>query len=321
MVALPETRSPTLDAIEAAVETAEARDFDSVIRASSIGNPCDRHLWYRFRWAHEPEYFDGRKLRLFHTGHVEEDRMVAWLRMAGATVEAVDPETGGQWEVIALNGHFAGHLDGIVTGLIEAPKTPHLLECKTHNAKSFAQLVRHGVAVSKPEHVAQCQVYMHLKGLTRAFYLAKNKDDDTLYAERIEYDAAHGSAIMARSERIRDGHSAPARVSDDPEYYLCRAFDCPSYGICHGDGFALRNCRTCLHSAPGPAGSWHCHRHERDLGHEDQKAGCPNHLWLPALVPGEQVDADVAGETVTYRLTDGSTFEDGAVRTHERAVP
>ena len=83
MVALPQTVSPTIAAIEAAVEAAEPRDFDAVIRASSIGHPCDRHLWYRFRWAHMPEQFDGRKLRLFHTGHAEEARMIAWLRMAG----------------------------------------------------------------------------------------------------------------------------------------------------------------------------------------------------------------------------------------------
>ncbi len=316
MVALPTTGSPTVAAIDAAVEAAEERDFDHVVRGSSIGHPCERHLWYRFRWAHLPETFDGRKLRLFHTGHHEEARMVAWLRMAGVTVEAVDPATGDQWEVVALEGHFKGHLDGIVTGIIEAPKTPHLLECKTHNAKSFAQLVKHGVAVSKPEHVAQMQVYMHLKGLTRAFYLAKNKDTDELYAERIHYDPAQALALMAKAERIRNAHEAPARISDDSSYYLCQAFDCASYGICHGAQFALRNCRTCLHASPECEGDgqWHCARHDRELTTDEQRSGCPHHLYLPSLVPGEQTDADERAETVTYRMADGSTWADGAHR-------
>lgn len=314
MAALPSTISPTIAAIEAAVVAAEDRDFDHVIRGSSIGHPCERHLWYRWRWAHHPEEFDGRKLRLFHTGHAEEARMVAWLRLAGVEVQAFDPETGQQWEVVALDGHFAGHLDGIATGILEAPKTPHLLECKTHNAKSFAQLVKHGVAVSKPEHVAQMQVYMHLKGLTRAFYLAKHKDTDELYAERVHYDAAQAGALMAKAERIKEASTAPARVSDDPDYFLCRAFDCPSYRICHGGQRALRNCRTCLHSEPISHGNWFCHRHKTALTKDTQRAGCANHLYLPALVPGEQIDADETRETVTYRMPDGRAWVDGAHR-------
>lgn len=318
MVALPQAVSPTIAAIEAAVEAAEVRDFDHVIRGSSIGHPCERHLWYRFRWAHHPEAFDGRKLRLFHTGHAEEARMIAWLRLTGADVQAVDPETGEQWEVVALDGHFKGHLDGIVTGIVEAPVTPHLLECKTHNEKSFAQLKRHGVAIAKTEHVAQMQVYMHLRGLTRAFYLAKHKDSDELYAERVRYDAAQAGALMAKAQRIRDAEKTPARVSDDPAYFLCQAFGCPSYPICHGTDFALRNCRTCLHARPINNGQWYCDRHERELPIEDQRAGCPNHLYLPSLVPGEQIDADETAETVTYTLHDGREWVDGHSR-HEAA--
>jgi hypothetical protein len=302
---------PTVDRIDAAVAAAESRSFDYVVRGSSIGHACDRHLWYRFRWAHEPEQFDGRKLRLFHTGHVEEARMVAWLRLAGVTVQDVDPQTGAQWEVVELDGHFKGHTDGIVEGLLEAPKTPHLLECKTHNTKSFLQLKQHGVAVSKPEHVAQMQSYMHLLGLTRAFYLAKNKETDELYSERIEYDPAHGAALIARAARIKDSSEPLARVSDDPNYFLCKSFGCPSYQQCHAGAFALRNCRTCLHSTPVAEGRWHCDRHDRVLSYADQVQGCPNHLYLPGLVPGRADDADEEAETVTYILADGCLWVDG----------
>jgi hypothetical protein len=313
MVALTIPR-PTIEAIDNAVAANEPRSFDLVVRGSSMGHPCDRHLWYRFRWAHDPEQFDGRKLRLFHTGHVEEARMVAWLRLAGVTVQDVDPATGEQWEVVALDGHFKGHLDGIVQGVLEAPATPHLLECKTHNTKSFEQLRRHGVAVSKPEHVAQMQSYMHLMGLTRAFYLAKCKDTDELWSERIEYDPAHAIALMARAARVRDSSEPLPRISDDPEYFQCRSFNCPSYQQCHGGAFALRNCRTCLRSTPVLDGQWHCARHDQILSVQDQTLGCPNHLYLPGLVPGEQVDADEQAETVSYRMPDQSLWVDGEGR-------
>lgn len=310
MVALPTTISPTIAAIDKAVAANEHRDFDVVIRGSAIGHSCERHLFYRFRWAHQPDQFDGRMLRLFETGNVEEGRLIAYLRLIGIDVQDRDPASGEQWEVVALDGHFAGHLDGIATGIVEAPATPHLLECKTHNAKSFGQLVKHGVQVSKPEHVAQMQVYMGLQSLSRAFYLAKNKDTDELYAERVKYDPAHFSALMAKAERVRDANAAPAKVAEHADFYTCRF--CSSAPICHTGQFALRNCRTCLHSCPGSAGAWHCARHDKVLSLDDQRCGCPNHLYLPSLVPGEQIDADERSETVTYQLGEGSVWVDGS---------
>lgn len=313
MVALPETISPTVAAIDAWHEGRQEAKNWPFIRGSQIGHPCERHLFYLFRWAHAAETFSGRMLRLFQTGHREEARMIVDLINAGVSVQDRDPETRQQWEVTALDGHFAGHLDGIVTGIKEAPATPHLLECKTHSAKSFAQLKKMGVAAAKPEHVAQMMVYCHLKGLTRAFYLAKNKDTDEYYAERVHYDAAHGAALLAKAERVRNASEAPARVSDDPDYFLCKAFGCSSYAVCHGSAFASRNCRTCLHSTWADQGTWFCTRHNRGLTRDDERVGCPNHLYLPTLVPGEQIDTDEAAETVTYELAGGEIWIDGKI--------
>lgn len=314
MVALPQITSPTIEAIDAWHADQQDASHYPYIRGSQIGHACERHLWYLYRWACPPQRFDGRMIRLFETGHRDESRMIRDLQNAGIAVQTSEPGKPGQIEVEAVDGHFRGHLDGIATGIKEAPKTPHLLECKTHNAKSFAQLVKAGVAVAKPEHVAQMQVYMHLRGLTRAFYLAKCKDDERLYAERIHYDPAHGAALIAKAERIKAANSAPERVSENPGYFLCHAFNCASYSVCHGSAFALRNCRTCLHSDPVEGGKWRCARHQHELSRADQEQGCPNHLYLPSLVPGEQIDADERVETVTYQLRDGSTWIDGAHR-------
>ncbi|MBP0440662.1 oxidoreductase [Tianweitania sediminis] len=311
MVAMPELPSPTIAAIDAWHERKQEIRHYPFIRGSAIGHQCERALFYRFRWAHQPETFTGRMLRLFQTGHRDEARMVMDLRNAGIQVQDRDPKTRDQWEVEACDGHFQGHLDGIVEGLLEAPKTPHLLECKTHNAKSFAQLKSMGVEAAKPDHMAQMQVYMHLQGLTRAFYLAKSKDTDEYWSERIHYDPIHGAALVAKAERVRAAKEAPARVSDDPEYFLCKAFNCSSYQVCHGGAFALRNCRTCLWSEPIENANWFCHRHKRALLREEQAGGCPNHLYIPSLVPGEQIDADEQSETVTYTMRDGSQWQDG----------
>ena len=303
-------RMLTIEAIEAAVEARESqeRDFDRVIRGHSIGKLCERYGWYKFRWVAPPEAFEGRMLRLFGTGHVEETRMIEWLRMAGC--EVMDrTDDGGQIRVEALDGHLAGHLDGIVTGLKEALKTPHLLECKTHNAKSFAQLVKFGVKISKPEHVAQMQLYMGLRGLSRGFYMAKNKDSDELYSERIEFDAAHFTALMAKAERILESDKPLDKISDDPGNFQCRF--CHLADVCHNEAQPLSNCRTCIHSAPRPGGVWYCERHEIELSHDAQKEGCALHRYLPSLVHGELISVDAEAETMTYRMHNGEEWVDG----------
>ena len=314
MVALPEQikPSPTIDAIEAAVVAGEkAHPARGYIGGSAIGNPCERALWYDFRFAFPKEAFSGRMLRLFGHGHVEEDRMVKWLRDAGLTV-TVEGEPGEQIAVKAVDGHFGGHLDGEVEGVLEAPKTKHVLECKTHNSKSFAQLQKHGVAVAKPVHVAQMQVYMHLRGVTRALYMAENKDNSELYIERVEYDAAHAIALLVKAERIKDATAAPARINEDPTSFSCRF--CGKKEGCHNKVAAQRGCRTCIHAAPYPGGVWHCGRWLVDLTIEEQHAGCEWHLYLPSLVGGEQTDVDEKAETVTYLMDDGSDWTDGADR-------
>lgn len=145
MVDLPEPPTPTLSAIYASYEARQGDGFRDHLGASLIGKSCARALWYDFRWA-TPARHTGRILRLFETGQLEEARLVRDLRATGATVLEVDPETGRQFRVEAHGGHFGGSLDAVALGPLEAPKTWHVVEFKTHSAKSFAELVAKGVA-------------------------------------------------------------------------------------------------------------------------------------------------------------------------------
>lgn len=77
-----------------------------------------------------------------------------------------------------------------------------MLEFKTHAAKSFVDLVAKGVQRSKPQHYAQMQIYMRLTGMTRAMYLAVNKDNDDLYVERVEVDGDFADRLLAKAGRI-----------------------------------------------------------------------------------------------------------------------
>lgn len=252
--------------------------------ASIIGRECKRALWYAFRWAAK-EKFEGRMLRLFETGHREEARMVDNLRSIGATVYDVDPSTGQQFGFADHGGHMRGHMDGCAQGLPTGGQQWHVLEFKTHNSKSFAGLKKQGVAKAKPEHYAQMMWYMGQSGMTRALYLAVNKDTDDLYAERIEFDPVAFGAIQAKAESIIFAAEPPAKLSEDPKFYLCNF--CAYKGVCHGGQTPPPSCRTCVHATPERDGDgrWSCAKHSTaEIPIHIQRKGCENHLPLPFLL-------------------------------------
>jgi hypothetical protein len=306
MAELPAPPTPTLSAIYAAYEAEQGDGFRDHLGASLIGKTCTRALWYDFRWVTASRH-PGRLLRLFETGQLEEARLVRNLRATGATVLEVDPETGRQFRVEAHGGHFGGSLDGVAIGLLEAPKTWHVLEFKTHSVKSFADLVAKGVVASKPQHAAQMQVYMHLTGITRALYVAVCKDTDALHIERVEADKAFAERLLEKAGRIIFAQRPPPRLSDDPAWYECRM--CAHHVVCHGGGAAAVNCRTCLHATP-LEGGWHCARHDRMQGSQEQRGACERHLFIPDLVPGEVTDA--GDDHVAYRMKDGAIWVNDA---------
>jgi hypothetical protein len=250
--------------------------------ASIIGHECERYLWYNFRQCIKPE-FDGRLYRLFDRGDVEEARMSKDLRNIGCTMHEVDPDTGEQFAVSAFGGHFSGHTDGAVLGVPEAPKTWHVPEFKTHNAKSFAKLEKEGVKNSKPMHYAQMMVYMGLTGMIRALYLACNKDTDALYSERIRYNSTEFQNLMDKAERIIFAQDPPERAFPRPDCWGCKF--CDAKALCWPTDNKVNlpwvSERMCIHATPERDGTW---SHANDC-----KDG---HILMPCFIHfAEPVDA------------------------------
>lgn len=323
MVALPRVESHTLGAIyKVYADAAQEDQFESI--GLSIGDltekDCERAAWLLFRWASEPEAKDGKKARLLDTAKLDQSRLIGDLYRAGIQVS----ETGKR--VTALGGHLRGRPQGNAVGVPEAPKAAHVILCTTKNEKAFKQIavgvtsrkdgsVSRGVQEQSPSLYAKAQIFMHLQNIERCLFVLENRGTSELHVERLKYDATLAMQLMARAERIISANRAPAKISEDATKYPC--VFCPPQSVCHGQAFGRNNCRTCIHSTPqintGTEAIWFCERFSKELSVEDQKAGCPAHLYLPDLVPGEQIDA--GDDWVSYKMADGSTWRDGVAET------
>lgn len=317
MAALPPLNNSRLADMVYAARAAEANEWDGLgFSPSSLDSACDKFLWFSLRWAFPKEKIPGQRHLVFDDGHYYEAKMVADLRRAGLVVHEVDPDTGKQWLVRALGDHVRGKMDGIIeSGVPEAPGKVHIFEAKSHGGDkeySWKSIKKAGnLKDGYFPHWVQCQVYMHIRGVDRCLYGGVRKSTAEYHFERIRYDNEFCVRLFARLERILRTPEPPAgicRNKDDFAGKWCRA-----RALCFENSFPRIHCRSCVHSTPEMTGNaaWSCARHVKPLSPDEQRAGCVNHLTIPALVPGELLDVDEAREEISYRLHDGRLWTDG----------
>ena len=325
MAAIPVTGDPTLEAVDRALEARSAAEPQrGYLGMSSIGDECSRKLWYNFHMC-------GRKnaescmIRIWDGGHRGEDLMSERLRMVdGIYLETIDPRTGGQFEVRDIGGHFSGHCDGIINGILKAPKTQHIWEHKEVEESSFAKLNKLKIEVGEanalkewhPIYYAQAVLYMHYFGITRHYLTVTTPGGRDYTSCRTHADSYEAKKLIKKAERIISAPSPLDRLSDNPSWYECKWCDYLEH--CHYGKVSVVNCRTCLHSTPiidGKSATWECQKYGAEISIEtlDSSADCPSHLFIPALIPGSTPqDADEDESWIEYKTDDGTTFRNGA---------
>ena len=193
---------PTLDAADRALEKREnGRSGRTYLGMSMIGG-CERKSYYHFYHAGSEEFGAGT-----------EDLVVERLRMVdGLTVIANDPHTNRQIEVVDFDGHFAGHLDGEILGLKQAPKTWHVLEVKCVGEKNFAKFKKIKQKLGEKNtlrewnetYYAQHQLYMLYTGRSRGYTVVASAGGRDWDAVRTELDAEQAEFYARRgSTRLR----------------------------------------------------------------------------------------------------------------------
>lgn len=285
----------------------EEESFRTHLGASLIGRNCAREIWYGFHWASKTEH-EGRMLRLFNRGHLEEGRFIALLLTAGYEVYQQDAQ-GKQYRISEYGGHFGGSGDGVVIGCPDLPSgSAALSEFKTHNDKSFIKLaganwkkyVEHildqskpkavfegeGVRTAKYEHWMQMQMYMRKMGLAVGLYFATNKNDDSIYVEVVNLESETADTAITRAGMLISTQQAPPMINKSVSWYGCNF--CDHKPVCKLGKPPEINCRTCHYSEPNmETGEWACTNSLRKenpwLSKAVQLKGCAMYVKNPTM--------------------------------------
>lgn len=308
-------RCPTVEAADRALEGRQNDRPRPYLGMSALGDECTRKLWLQFRWVAKVRS-DAASLKRFADGHIGEEVQAERLRLVpGVSLYTHDTETGNQFGFEDLDGHLRGHMDGAIIGLLQAPKTWHCWEHKQTSEKKQADLQKlidklgekNALAAWNATYYAQALLYMQYSGMDRHYMTVASAGGRNTIALRTEADPQAAAALVEKARSVIFSSTPPARISNTPDFYLCRSF-CSFVGQCFGTDAPERNCRSCMHSTPTVQGMWLCEKHGNTLDLDEQRRGCPDQRLLPALVPGEQIDA--TEDTVTYRMPDGSEWVD-----------
>lgn len=235
MAIIPTLGDPTLDAIRRIYEQ-RPNDKRDYIGASSIGDPCARKLWYRFKGYHAKPFDSATQFR-FEDGHRTEELMIARLRMVEGVKIWNRQEDGNQIGFSLFDGKFKGHVDGIIKGLWQSPKTPHVLEIKCTEDLNKFRKVKHekgdknALKNWSETYFVQAQVYMQAFELTRHYTVVASAGGRDFDSCRTEYEAETAQRYKDRAFEIIKAEKEPQKISDKPDFYLCRW--CEFGEICH----------------------------------------------------------------------------------------
>lgn len=231
----------------------EVRHYNGL---SAIGTKCVRLLQY-----HHYDCLDVthscRMIRLFGVGHRMEDVLIEELnRFLQLNVSRQ------QEECVGFAGHWKGHIDGVgnfyrISPFYKSDNDKFLMEFKTHNDKSFADLKKNGVKASKPLHYGQVTSYMgHIK-LERCLYVGYNKNTSEIYLEWIPFTQEDFKENQRKEAEVVVADTLLPRIGNDsPMWHECKM--CDAKKVCFGEELPKPSCKNCQFVDVHDEGRWEC---------------------------------------------------------------
>lgn len=259
-MALIPKNNPLLHALNSEMKTELPRPYMGL---SQIGNKCHRALQYYHYWAFTVD-ISTRVQRLFNFGHRAEPVMISALAEQGIEV------TDCQGSIVGTAGHWKGHVDGKIL-----PK--RLFEAKTHNDKSFKDLLKKKVKDSKPGHYDQMVAYMGYLELDDALYMAENKNDSTYYTEIVPMDHERFKELKRKEFEVISAEALLPKIgSGTAAWFECKF--CDARAVCHKGKKPPVTCRSCMFVDVLPDGLWACQKTMSALSVEEQRKACDSYM-------------------------------------------
>lgn len=236
-------KDPTLEAIKTAMQ--ERQNLEprrGYLGASLIGEPCARKIWYAInqdKLSSDLKPYPFQTLAAFEDGHRTEQLIIDRLRMVKG-IDLLDrDDNGGQFGFSHFGGRMRGHVDGIIEGILQAPKKKHVLEIKCSGDKKFNEFckIRESLGEKKTlknwneQYFVQAQIYMHFMQIDRHYLVCALAGGRDMQSCRTEYEPETAMQYIRRAERILDAKEAPARISNKPDFWQCRF--CNYAEVCH----------------------------------------------------------------------------------------
>ena len=194
------------------------------IGASSIGNPCNRAIWYDYHGTPNAGYGIATQIA-FDVGKRLEGLILEYLRDAGLKIQTDELMLSCEDDLVS---EFKGHIDALWW---RSDIDPVIIEIKTAKSSSFNRFVNSGLREWAEQYYAQIQSYMGMMSIQSAVLLALNKDSSELHHEWVEFDADYYSELRAKAFAISTVEEAPPKINKSPLFFRCRM--CKFKDVCH----------------------------------------------------------------------------------------
>ena len=198
----------------------QKNEIRSYIGASSIGNPCERAIWYGLNQP-EDKIVSTRQLLTFEIGKALEYMLIYKLMTLPHGIPS--KYCAKEYEL------FQGTPDLFI--LDKKLKPIYILEIKTAKDSSFNIFKKKGLRLWYPEYYDQVQSYMGMSGVYKAIMLAINKDSSELHQETVNYDENRYKYLVAKAKRIGDAKIMPEKINESASFFRCKM--CFYLGVCH----------------------------------------------------------------------------------------
>lgn len=198
---------------------------------SRLGHACARALQYEYTRTPKDagRDFSGKILRIFERGHVFEDMMARWLRLAGFKLLTHRPD-GEQFGFAVAKGRIAGHLDGVLVGGPDIFKYPALWECKALGSKGWKKVEKEKLAKAYPVYRGQMSIYQAYMNLmdNPGIFTAINADTMEIYPEEVPFDGGLAQRLSDKGVLVLqccDRYELLPRIAAEPDHFECKFCD------------------------------------------------------------------------------------------------